>query len=179
MADGGCPQLVIMYGSAHGNAQSVAERIFAEAQSKVGFGFDCSCAQPMQMNAFKKMDPPIQDREVYAVFVVSTTGQGEFPENAGRFYRLLKRTAKKNDSFLAKMQFAVLGLGDTNYDKFCNAGKLLHKVLGELEGAAVGTGELLLLAPSHATRMVRDAAVGWANVWFQWIVERLGCTRVG
>ena len=99
------PQLLVLYGSAHGNAQGVAERLFAEAPSQLT-AFDCS-AQPIPMNAFRKLVPPIEERRIFAVFVTSTTGQGEFPENAGRFYRFLKRKAKGaafsgNSTFLAR-----------------------------------------------------------------------------
>ena len=51
------------------------------------------------------------------VVVVSTTGDGDAPSNAEDFCRSLrKRTQPK--TLLAGKRFAILGLGDTNYDKF-------------------------------------------------------------
>ncbi|CAN0356003.1 unnamed protein product, partial [Hapterophycus canaliculatus] len=49
--------------------------------------------------------------------VVSTTGNGDAPENSERFWRFIKRRAHPKD-LLEGLPFSVLGLGDTNYDKF-------------------------------------------------------------
>jgi sulfite reductase alpha subunit-like flavoprotein len=35
------------------------------------------------------------------------------------------------------VQFCVLGLGDTNYDKFCHMGKSINKRMGELGGERI------------------------------------------
>ncbi len=67
-----------------------------------------------------------------AVIVCSTTGNGDPPSNAELFWRFIrKRTHPKN--MCAGVRYAVLGLGDTNYDKFCAAAKTIVKRLGELE----------------------------------------------
>ncbi|CAG0885457.1 unnamed protein product [Cyprideis torosa] len=62
-----------------------------------------------------------------AVFVASTTGDGEPPENALKFWRKLRRTIKPGQ--LKTLEYSVLGLGDTNYTNFCNFGKNLDKQL--------------------------------------------------
>jgi methionine synthase reductase len=89
------------------------------------------------------------------VIVVSTTGDGDPPDTAGRFWRKLKRNTQPN--LLKSLQYALLGiqysfiiiiivvvvvvvvivillvgLGDTNYTNFCNMGKMLNKRLLEL-----------------------------------------------
>ncbi|CAN0394968.1 unnamed protein product, partial [Hapterophycus canaliculatus] len=45
--------------------------------------------------------------------------------------RFLKRRSQPKD-LLAGLAFTVLGLGDTNYDKFCHMGKSFDKRLREL-----------------------------------------------
>lgn len=69
----------------------------------------------------------------YHILVCSTTGNGDAPENADAYWRALKsRSLPKNH--LEGVPFAVLGLGDTNYDKFCQMGKMIDKRFAELGG---------------------------------------------
>ncbi|CAM9681269.1 unnamed protein product, partial [Heterosigma akashiwo] len=82
------------------------------------------------MDAWKKWDPPLE-KTVAAVVVTSTTGNGDPPENCARFYRFLKRRTQPKD-LLKNVHYTVLGLGDTNYDKFCFMGKALHSRFAEL-----------------------------------------------
>ena len=51
------------------------------------------------------------------IIVVSTTGNGDPPDNAQMFWRHIRRPAQPKD-YLANVYFAVLGLGDSNYTKF-------------------------------------------------------------
>ena len=52
------------------------------------------------------------------VFIVSTTGDGENPDSMKGFWRVLLRRNIPSD-FLEGVSFAVLGLGDSKYDKYC------------------------------------------------------------
>ena len=61
----------------------------------------------------------------------STTGDGEQPENVIKFWRKLRSKSLESD-YLAKLNYTILGLGDTNYNQFCNAPKALHRRLTEL-----------------------------------------------
>ena len=47
---------------------------------------------------------------------VSTTGQGDLPNNAGVFWKKLLRK-KLPTTYLAGAKFAVFGLGDSSYPK--------------------------------------------------------------
>ena len=69
--------------------------------------------------------------EKLIIFVVSTTGQGEPPTNMKRFWRFLLR---KNlpSNYLTHLKYAVLGLGDSSYQKFNFAAKKLNKRLAQL-----------------------------------------------
>ncbi|MNZ28336.1 Sulfite reductase [NADPH] flavoprotein alpha-component [compost metagenome] len=65
-----------------------------------------------------------------ALFVVSTFGDGDAPDNARGFERkVLGKT-----STLDSLNYAVLGLGDRQYQHFCGFAKRLHQWLGEHGG---------------------------------------------
>lgn len=68
-----------------------------------------------------------------AIVVTSTTGNGDPPNSAEEFWRFVRKRTHPKD-LLTRMRFAMLGLGDTNYDKFCAAAKTIHKRMGELGG---------------------------------------------
>jgi methionine synthase reductase len=67
------------------------------------------------------------------VIICSTTGNGDAPENADGWWRANKLRSAEKDRY-ADVPYAVLGLGDTNYDKFCHMGKSIDKRLTELGG---------------------------------------------
>jgi len=112
----------VLYGSVTGNAEEIA-RIISEDAPSHGVQAQLAC-----LEQFKKAN--LEPGSV-CVFVVSTTGEGEAPENANRFMRTIKRKTQPADMF-AGITFAVCGLGDTNYANFCNTGKILNRRMKEL-----------------------------------------------
>ncbi|MHC8301807.1 PepSY domain-containing protein [Pseudomonas sp. ZS1P83] len=65
-----------------------------------------------------------------ALFVVSTFGDGEAPDSARRFERKVLGQALSLES----LNYAVLGLGDRQYQHFCGFARRLHTWLGEHGG---------------------------------------------
>ena len=65
-----------------------------------------------------------------ALFVVSTFGDGEAPDSARGFERKVLGRALSLDS----LNYAVLGLGDRQYQHFCGFAQRLHNWLGEHGG---------------------------------------------
>lgn len=75
--------------------------------------------------------------------LVSTTGQGEIPDNAKSFWRGLLRK-KIPPTWLANVRFGVFCLGDSTYPKFCWAGRKVGRrmlQLGAKELVARGEGD--------------------------------------
>lgn len=118
------PRLHVLYGSQTGNAQSIAEDIYAEVASS-------SIASLQNLNAAKKLH--LTEEPLVYIIVCSTTGNGDPPENAESWWRSIKLKATPTDAF-KNVHYAVLGLGDTNYDKFAYMGKMIDKRLEELGG---------------------------------------------
>lgn len=117
-------QLTILYGSETGVAQDFAESIWRESKCHHFRG----AVKPM--NSY---EAPELINEKLVVFVCSTTGVGEEPENMKVFWKFLLRKSLPADS-LSGMRFAVIGFGDSSYEKFNFVAKKLHKRLTQLGG---------------------------------------------
>ena len=74
--------------------------------------------------------------QYFVVFVCSTTGQGEEPDNMKNFRKIMFRKDLSRSS-LIKTQFGVLELGDSSYSKFNFAAKKLPKRLLQLGADAI------------------------------------------
>ncbi|MFJ2993495.1 assimilatory sulfite reductase (NADPH) flavoprotein subunit [Pandoraea sp. NPDC087047] len=103
--------LTILYGSQTGHAQDVAEQAKARAVA-AGFKVDLFAMGDYKASRLK--------HDKLLLVTVSTQGEGEPPDDARDFYDFLHgEKAPKLDG----TRFAVLGLGDSSYEKFCQAGK--------------------------------------------------------
>lgn len=97
------PPLVILFGSDGGNAENIAKRLGNESRTK---GFTDITVKAMDYFPLETLPTtPL------VFFVVSTAGQGEFPMNARQFWKQLSVASID----LSSIQFAVFGLGDSNY----------------------------------------------------------------
>lgn len=82
-------KITVLYGSETGNAQDVAERIWREAKY---YHFHAS-VQPLNDYSIVELI-----YEQFVVFVCSTTGQGEEPDNMKTFWKFLLRKNLPPDS---------------------------------------------------------------------------------
>lgn len=129
--------LFILYGSATGNAEHIAKDLAAKQQPSSGF-HQVLC---FELDQFKRKCQPIWEKETstkYGVLIVtSTTGNGDAPENASRFVRYIKRNQTVDEKPFRNVAYAVLGLGDTNYDQFCQCAKVIDKKMLDLGGTRI------------------------------------------
>ncbi|KAJ7988154.1 hypothetical protein DPEC_G00320670 [Dallia pectoralis] len=116
------PALLILYGSQTGTAQDTAERIGRQAQRQ---------RMQVRVEALDSYNVVNLISETLVVFVCSTTGQGDPPDNMKTFWRFLFRKSLPAGS-LCRLDCAVLGLGDSSYPKFNFVAKKLHKRLLQL-----------------------------------------------
>ena len=119
-------KFTIVHASQTGQAKIIAETINDQAIEN-GFEPKLYCISQHDKDfSLNTLNEPL-------VFVCSTTGDGETPEIARKcWYKLKRLNTEANKSYLANLNYALLGLGDTNYTQFCNGPKLFHKRLGEL-----------------------------------------------
>lgn len=135
------PVLSILYGSATGNAEHIAKDLSKKVPKSDSFYSSVLC---IEADKFKRkcqkeweVDPQATEATCLkhpVIIVTSTTGNGDPPENAGRFVRYLKRKGTADSMPFKHCAYAVLSLGDTNYDQFCATGKIVDKKLHELGG---------------------------------------------
>ncbi|XP_070784159.1 methionine synthase reductase [Enoplosus armatus] len=116
-------RIVVLYGSQKGQAQSIAEGV-AEVAEEHGLVAELSC-----LNHNEKYNLEMENAPV--VLIVSTTGDGEPPDNALQFVRRIKKKTLSTDHY-KHLCYALLALGDTNYANFCNGGKTIERRLQEL-----------------------------------------------
>ncbi len=112
--------LAILYGSQTGNAEMVAHNC-AEMAKDHGL-----TAQVIDMSDIEVGDLPALER---LLIITSTYGDGEMPDNAETLWTALSVDDAQR---LENTYFSVLGLGDTAYDKFCEAAKLWDSRLEQL-----------------------------------------------
>nr|WP_294936971.1 flavodoxin domain-containing protein [uncultured Flavobacterium sp.] len=134
---------LIVYATETGNAKKIASQLLAN--------FKKNKIQAKSTDIFQ-LDVTKLEKEKLVLFIVSTQGEGEFPQNAVAFYEKLKTS----ETSLSHLSFAVLGLGDTSYPLFCNAGVLLDEVLEE-------KGAKRLLSLVKADVDYAETVTNWEN----------------
>lgn len=137
--------LVVGYGSDMGNAEDAA-MTFAEA---VEGAFDVR-AGAIELN---QVEPADLQSATHFIVVCSTWGEGEFPDNASLFWEAISAEGAER---LDHLKFAVLALGDTGYEQFCNAGRLLDEQMESLGG-------IRLMERVDVDGVYVQAAEAWTN----------------
>ncbi|KAI9679293.1 MAG: hypothetical protein M1817_005313 [Caeruleum heppii] len=95
--------MTVLYASDNGNAESLAKRLGNRGK-----------ARGLKSTVMAMDDYPLEDlpKEENVVFLTSTAGQGEFPQNGRGFWEAIKDST---DLDLSSINFAVFALGDSHY----------------------------------------------------------------
>ena len=102
-----------LYGSQTGNAAEICKAMSAEAVASKGFK-NATCSSMNEVDVRDCLSPGN-----VLVYVVSSTGDGDAPDNCDAFFTRLKRAAKASPGEVGVgTQYCVLGLGDQNYSAF-------------------------------------------------------------
>jgi sulfite reductase (NADPH) flavoprotein alpha-component len=112
--------LTVLYASETGNSTALAKALAQDAK-----------AQGINASAVSMADYKVRGLkdEQDLVVITSTHGEGDPPQAGIGFFEFLEsRKAPK----LPQLRFAVLALGDSTYEKYCEAGKRIDRRLEEL-----------------------------------------------
>ena len=118
-------EIMVMFGTETGNAEELAETAVGMASSfdLAGKILDMEDVTVDMLQECKRL-----------IVVCSTWGDGEQPVNAQDLY---DSTMEMADDSLSDLEFAVLALGDTAFDLFCESGKEWDTVLENKGGTRI------------------------------------------
>jgi sulfite reductase (NADPH) flavoprotein alpha-component len=149
------PRLTILYGTQTGNGRKIAAALEAAAAAR-GVGADLISMADYPAARLKK--------EQALAIVVSTHGEGDPPDDALELHRFL---SGKRLPALASLRYAVLALGDSSYENFCQTGREFD---ARLEAAGARR-----LAPLVECDLEFDApSAAWSTAVLDEAVELLG-----
>jgi sulfite reductase (NADPH) flavoprotein alpha-component len=112
--------VTVLFGSETGNSKALAKSLVEKARTS---GVEVRLAD---MADYKPRQ--LKDEQDLLV-ITSTHGEGDAPQTAVGFFEFLEsRKAPK----LPQLRFAVLALGDSTYERYCEAGRRIDRRLEEL-----------------------------------------------
>ncbi|MBL4629893.1 MAG: flavodoxin domain-containing protein [Paraglaciecola sp.] len=142
---------LVAYASQSGTAEAIARRSVRFLDKKFQY----------KLLPLNQVNQEILANSHSALFVVSTYGEGEPPDNATAFNRQYLSNAATID--LSHLTFSVLALGDRMYEKFCAFGHQLHQGLCQL-----GATPLLQPMEACATDQAGEE-VPYGPIFKQWL----------
>ncbi|OHU19240.1 sulfite reductase subunit alpha [Mycobacteroides franklinii] len=149
--------LIVGYGTDMGNAEDAAMSFCEALEEATGIK-----SEAVELN---QVDIAELQSASHFVVVVSTFGDGEFPDNALLFWEAISADAAGR---LEHLNFAVLALGDSSYEFFCNAGLLLDERLHALGATRLTErvdidGPYLQPSKEWTTDLVKRLSAGHIN----------------
>ncbi|MDO4683669.1 MAG: sulfite reductase subunit alpha [Lautropia sp.] len=124
------PGVLMVYASQSGSAESLAHRSAQQLRQR---GIPVSQIIPLQ-----DLDADRLKQGSLALFVVSTTGEGNAPDNAAIFvdtvmsaHLMPPKDGESSWLHLPSLQYGLLALGDRSYMNFCGFGRQLDEWLQE------------------------------------------------
>jgi MioC protein len=117
-------QIQILVGSTLGGTEYVAEA--AQTLLEEAF-FETELHLEPDLNEMS-----LQEEQIWLVFL-STHGAGDYPENFKDFMEQLQSVNAPLDD----VRYAIVGIGDSSYDTFCEAAKNLDYILEEMGAKSI------------------------------------------
>lgn len=115
---------LVAWASQTGQARELAELTATQLRS---------AGQTVLLRPLEQVDTRVLAQAQQALFIVSTTGEGDAPDHAHRFLR----GPMANSPDLSHLRSAVLALGDRSYTHFCAFGRQLDRWLQANQATAL------------------------------------------
>lgn len=113
-------KITVLYGSQTGNSKGIAESLHTALELN---------GNQAELKNLLDYRPQQLKKEQKVIVVISTQGNGEAPDEALGFYKYITGDRAPK---LENLEFAVLGLGDSSYDDYCQTGKDVDAALEKL-----------------------------------------------
>ncbi len=107
--------ILIGYASQAGNAARIAKKTAQQLEQ---------AGKAVQILALNQITAAQLTKTSTALFIVSTYGEGEAPDNGNRF--VTRTLASLGQDSLKHLQIGLLGMGDSSYQHFCGFAHQLH-----------------------------------------------------
>ena len=118
--------VIVTYASQTGTAAEVAKNIGSGIESE---GIK---SKVVPMNELGLVGDLSKEKTPVMIWVASSTGDGEAPDNATKFYNDLRNKSRNDVGTLQGIRFTGLGLGDSNYTRFMHVPRVVKNRFLEL-----------------------------------------------
>jgi len=141
----------ILIGSVYGGAEQIAE-IAATRLRELG--------HEANLNTYARPEDLVRNPDEILLLCHSNTGAGDLPDNIQPIYLHLTRDYPR----IAGKRYGVINLGDSSYNTFNEAGRMLDAAFADL--GAIRVGEPLVLDACSGDNP-EALTLDWVNSWAQ------------